>query len=202
VEDVMVGAAVGLMVSALLWPQGAAESVRNAITTAVDAGARYLAAAVHRVTSGGSEQADLTVAALSDESLKAAQSHGDAVRTYLSENAGAIDAHLLDDGNRIPRLRIASDLIADLPPPPVNVYPRAKQVLDEHTAALCARITGEPNAVALQPISDDLVPALRAEAEAGLDANAALPLVTTAANIGELELTYPAETEQEIAVVG
>lgn len=197
VEDIVIGAAVGLVVSALLWPQGAAAAVRRAITAAVDTGARYLAAAVHRVTRGESEQADDDVAALSEESIKTARSHGDAVRTYLSENAGAIDSGLLDDGNRIPRLRIAADIIADLTPPPVDVFPRAKQVLDEHTAALCARIEGEPNPVALQPVSDDFVVALRAEAEPGeLAAHAALPLVTTAANLGELELTYPAADEQ------
>ena len=203
VEDVMIGAAVGLMVSALLWPQGAAAAVRRAITTAIDSGARYLAAAVHRVTRGESEAADDAVVALSDESIKAARSHGDAVRIYLSENAGAIDSGLLDDGNRIPRLRIAADLIADQTPPPVDAFPRAKQVLDEHTAALCARIQGDANSVALPPISDDFVPALRAEAPPGeLAAHAALPLVTTAANLGELELTYPADTEAEPVVVG
>ena len=197
VEDVVVGAAVGLMVSALLWPQGAAAAVRIAIVGAVDAGARYLAAAVHRVTRGESEEADDAVVALSEESLRAARAHGDAVRTYLSENAGAIDSRLLDDGSRIPRLRIAADIIADLTPPPIDTFPRAKQVLDEHTAALCARIAGDPDAVVLPPISDDIVPALRAEAAHGeLAARAALPLVTTAANLGELELTYPAD-EQE-----
>lgn len=201
VEDVMIGAAVGLIVSALLWPQGAAAAVRQAITTAVDSGAGYLAAAVHRVTRGESEAADDAVIALSDESLKAARSHGDAVRTYLSENAGAIDSGLLDDGNRIPRLRFAADIIADLSPPPLDAFPRARQVLDEHTAALCARIRGEPNVVALPPISDDFVPALRAETEPGdLAAHAALPLVTTAANLGELDLTYPAEDEQPVEV--
>ena len=202
VEDIVVGAAVGLMVSALLWPQGAVAAVRRAIAAAVDSGARYLDAAVRRVTHGESEDADNTVATLSEESIKAARSHGDAVRIYLSENAGAIDSRLLDDGNRIPRLRIAADIIADLTPPPVEMFPRAKQVLDEHSAALCARITGDPNAVVLQPISDDFVPALRAEAEHGeLAAHAALPLVTIAANLGELELTYPAEEEADVVSV-
>ena len=197
VEDVVVGASVGLIVSALLWPQGAAAAVRRAIDAAVVSGSRYLAAAVHRVTRGESEQADDEVAALSQESIKAARSHGDAVRTYLSESAGAIDSELLDDGNRIPRLRIAADLIADLTPPPPATYPRARQVLDDHTAALCARIDGHApgsaDATPLSQISDDFIPALRAEAQPGeLAAHAALPLVTTAANIGELELTYPA----------
>lgn len=206
VEDIVVGASVGLIVSALLWPQGAATAVRSAIDAAVSSGSRYLAAAVHRVTRGESEQADDEVAAMSQESIKAARSHSDAVRTYLSESAGAIDSELLDDGNRIPRLRVAADLIADLTPPPPEVYPRARQVLDDHTAALCARIDGHapasPDATTLPPISDDFIPALRAEAQPGeLAAHAALPLVTTAANLGELELTYPAATTPEVAVI-
>ena len=70
-------------------------------------------------------------------------------------------------------------------------------LLDDHTAALCARIDGHApgsaDATPLSQISDDFIPALRAEAQPGeLAAHAALPLVTTAANIGELELTYPA----------
>ena len=49
---------------------------------------------------------------------------------------------------------------------------------------------------ALPDISDDLVPALRADAPAASQAAQwALPLVTVAANLGELELTYPALTE-------
>ena len=206
VEDIVVGASVGLIVSALLWPQGAATAVRSAIDAAVASGSRYLAAAVHRVTRGESEQADDEVAAMSQESIKAARSHSDAVRTYLSESAGAIDSELLDDGNRIPRLRVAADLIADLTPPPPDVYPRARQVLDDHTAALCARIDGHApvslDSTPLQPISDDFIPALRAEAQPGeLAAHAALPLVTTAANLGELELTYPAATTPEVPAV-
>ncbi len=46
------------------------------------------------------------------------------------------------------------------------------------------------------PISDDLVPALRAESTGDEAAvAAALPLVTVAANLGELELVYPAVPE-------
>ena len=45
---------------------------------------------------------------------------------------------------------------------------------------------------ALQPISDDFVIALRAEAsDDELAVAAALPLVTAAAHIGELEMLYP-----------
>ena len=46
----------------------------------------------------------------------------------------------------------------------------------------------------LPPISDEFIPALRAEAGGDPAAAAALPLVTAAANIGELELTYSAAT--------
>jgi hypothetical protein len=80
------------------------------------------------------------------------------------------------------------------------VYPHAREVLETHTAALCARLDGsDPNA-SLPPISDALVPALRAEAGTGdLAVSAALPLVTAAANIGELELTYPPAVAAEPA---
>ena len=44
----------------------------------------------------------------------------------------------------------------------------------------------------LGPIADDFVLALRAEAgDSDLSIRAALPLVTVAANLGELELLYP-----------
>jgi len=121
------------------------------------------------------------------------RTYGDAVRNYLSEAAGAVDTSLLDTDSRIPRLRTTSDVIADIPPPPLNVYPAARKVLEEHTAAVCALLAGGGVAQVLPPISDDFVPALRAEAGAvTLAVAAALPLVTTAANIGELELTYSA----------
>jgi hypothetical protein len=78
------------------------------------------------------------------------------------------------------------------------VYPRARAVIEEHAAALGAQLGGaqlgggQPHA-ALPPISDDFVPALRSDAGAGeLALSAALPLMTTAAIIGELESTYPA----------
>ena len=48
VEDVVVGALVGVVVSLLLWPRGAAASVTAAIDAARDVGARYLQVAVLR----------------------------------------------------------------------------------------------------------------------------------------------------------
>lgn len=191
-EDILVGASVGMVVSVLLWPRGGAAAVRRAIDGALAVGSKYLTAAVARVTRGASEQADDAVSALSRETLVAIRTYGDAVHDYLSENAGAIDPELLDTANEIPRVRNAGDVIADIVPPPIGVYPRARRVLEDHTAAVSARLDGEVTEP-LPAISDEFVIALRSEARPGeLAAAAALPLVTAAANVGELELLYPA----------
>ncbi len=204
VEDVVLGALVGLAVSMLLWPGGAQTAMHRAVGDAITACSRYLAAAVTRVTRGETPQTQQAVTELGAAALTAARTHGDAVRVYLSETAGASNAGQLASASRIPRLRTSADLIADIVPPPPGVYPRTRKVLEQHTRALCARIetgdaTGDSTAksVGLLPdISEEFVPALRAEAAVTLDAqDAALPLVTVAANIGELELTYPAITE-------
>ena len=192
VEDVVIGALVGLVVSVLLWPGGAQSAVQRAFGAAVAACTRYLSAAVERVTRGASAQTDAAVARADEESLADLRTHGDAIRAYLAEANGAIDSDLLDTADRIPRLRISADLIADIPPPPAGSYPRTREVLSAHTAALCNRLAGlrDDTAHLSTDISEEFVPALRAEADAGATADA-LPLVTAAANIGELELSYP-----------
>ena len=88
-------------------------------------------------------------------------------------------------------------------PPPAGVFPRARQVLELHTTALCARLDGSDPSAAAGPMAEDFIPALRADAtgSAESDAVVALPLVTAAANVGELELTYPA-AEAEDSVPG
>ncbi|MGI9124881.1 MAG: FUSC family protein, partial [Mycobacterium sp.] len=48
IEDVVIGALVGLVVSVLLWPGGAATAVQRAVGTALAVGSRYLNAAVLR----------------------------------------------------------------------------------------------------------------------------------------------------------
>jgi len=64
-------------------------------------------------------------------------------------------------------------------------------VLEKHTVAVCDRLRGVAPERELGPISDDFVLALRAESDGGeLSVAAALPLVTVAASIGELELLY------------
>ncbi|MCX2934335.1 FUSC family protein [Mycobacterium sp. CVI_P3] len=195
VEDVVVGASVGVVVSVLLWPRGAKTVVQRAIDTAGEVGARYLRAAVLRVTRGAFEHAENQVNALSHDALTVSRTLDDAVRQYLSESGGPTDsrAPVVRASSRAIRLRAAADLIADIVPPPLGVYPRARAVLEAHAAAICSRFDGSLGGVGpAAPISDDLVPALRAEAGAGeLAVSAALPLVTAAANLGELELTYP-----------
>jgi uncharacterized membrane protein YccC len=200
VEDVVLGALVGLVVSMLLWPGGAQAAMQRAIGDAIGACSRYLAAAVTRVTRGASRQTQQAVTELGAAALTAARTHGDAVRVYLSETAGASDAGLLEDAGRIPRLRTTADLIADVVPPPPGLYPQTRAVLERHTCALCARLEHtDARAASAGPaldISAEFVPVLRAEAAVTPGAeDAALPLVTVAANIGELELAYPAPTE-------
>jgi hypothetical protein len=117
----------------------------------------------------------------------------DAVRQYLSENGGTTDlrAPVVRAANRAIRLRAAAELIADVVPPPLAVYPRTREVLEAHAGAIFARLTGDPGR-ALLSISDDFVLALRADATGDdLAISAALPLSTVAANLGELELLYP-----------
>lgn len=188
VEDVVVGALVGIVVSLLLWPRGASASVSRAVDNARTAGGELLKAAVLRVIRGSSEDTDNRVFSLSRRALEASRILDDAVRQYLSENGGQTDirAPIVRAANRAVRLRAAAELVADVVPPPFGVYPRARELLEQHADVICAqRVTGPS-------ISDDFVLALRAEAtDNALAVSAALPLLTVAAHLGELELLYP-----------
>jgi uncharacterized membrane protein YgaE (UPF0421/DUF939 family) len=207
VEDVVVGATVGIVVSVLLWPRGATAAVSTAIEEARAVGAKFLKAAVLRVTRGASEDATDRVIALSHEALSTSRTVDDAVRQYLSESGGTTElrAPVIRAANRAIRLRAAAELIADVVPPPLGVYPLTREVLESHTEAICGRLTGGPGRD-LESISDDFVLAHRADAtgvsatrirrEGGLAVSAALPLTMAAANLGELELLYPHPTEK------
>ena len=198
IEDVVLGALVGLAVSVLLWPGGAQKAVQRAINDAVVACSWYLDAAVTRVTRGVSPTTDTAVAELGADALVAARSHGDAVRAYLVETGGTIDAAQVETASLIPRLRTTADVIADITPPPPGTYPKTRKVLEQHVTALCARIEQVHGPAALPDLSDEFVPTLRAEAATTPDpARSALPLVTAAANIGELELTWPTFAEAD-----
>jgi Fusaric acid resistance protein-like len=196
VEDVAVGALVGVMVSLLLWPRGARASVYQAIGAARRVCEEYFQAAVHRITRGSSEAIDDRVIALSHDALTASRTLDDAVRQYLSESGGATDsrAPIVRISTRIIRLRGVADLIADIRwPPPLSVYPQTRAVLEAQAEAICRRFGGAVDQDdRTTPISDDFVLALRAESTGDDTAvSAALPLVTVAAYLGELELTYP-----------
>jgi hypothetical protein len=194
VEDVLVGALVGVVVSLLLWPRGASSAVSKAIDAAAAVGATYLQAAVRRVNHGASEAANDQVFALGHDAMTAARTLDDAVRQYLSESGGSTDlrAPVIRAANRATRLRTAAELIADVVPPPLAVYPRTRQVLSTHAKTICQRLESLEHIAGHGPISDDFVLALRAEASGdALSVSAALPLVTVAANLGELELLYP-----------
>lgn len=194
IQDVIIGAMVGIVVSVLLWPRGVRTRVSKVIDESFAVGAKFLTAAVLRVTRGASEEATDKVIALSHDALEASRTVDDGVRQYLSESSGAADvrAPVVRRANRAVRLRAAAELIADIVPPPHGVYTRTRAVLERHTEAVCHQVTGSSPGPALQPISDDFVVALRAEAwNDELAVAAALPLVTAAAHIGELELLYP-----------
>ena len=194
VEDVLVGAMVGAVVSLLLWPRGAAARVSRAVDAAVAAGATYLLVAVKRVTRGASEAATDRAFALGHDAMTASRTLDDAVRHYLSESGGSSDlrAPVIHAANRAVRVRTAAELIADVVPPPLTAYPRVREVLELHTTVVRERLHGRRPVHEVGPIGDDFVLALRAEAgDSELSIRAALPLVTVAANLGELELLYP-----------
>jgi hypothetical protein len=204
VEDVALGALVGVIVSVLLWPRGATAWASRALVSGRQVFARYLHAAVLRITRGASEEMSDEVATLSHDALAATRVVDDAVRQYLSESSGETDfrAPIVRAFNRVIRLRTAADLIADIPtPPPLSAYPTVRAILEEHANQICERLAGqfEP-ADEWVPISDDFVVALRSEAGGDtLSISAALPLITVAAALGELELMYPATAEKYAA---
>jgi uncharacterized membrane protein YccC len=213
IEDVAVGALAGFVVSVMLWPRGAAAAVNAAIDSARETFSGYLGAAVRRVTRGASEAVDDNVSALEQDALAASRTLDDALRQYLSESGGATDSRspVVRASNRVTRMRSAADLIADVKwPPPLAAYPRAKAILEKHADAVCDRHAGT-DLKTWPPISDDFVPALRAEStgdadeplarRASEDASiaAALPLVMVAGSLGELELVYPARPDAALA---
>jgi Fusaric acid resistance protein-like len=198
IEDVAIGAGVGIVVSLLLWPRGATAAVSAMISTALDLYSRYLQAAVLRVTRGISDE---TVEKLSLNAVVVSRTVDDAVRHYLSETGSGADLRtpVVRAASRATRLRVAADVIADiriLPPP--SAYPRARTILEEHAESVSQRFAGESDKAWL-PISDEVVRALRAEGTQDDAAiSAGLPLVAVAANIGALELMYPAPTTSDI----
>ncbi|HKV18890.1 MAG TPA: FUSC family protein, partial [Mycobacterium sp.] len=210
VEDVAVGALVGVMVSLLLWPRGATASAETAVESARNVFAMYLEAAVRRITRGDYEHVTDRLATLSHDSIAASRVADDAVRQYLSEGGGDTDFRgpIVRAVNRAIRVRAAADLITDIPtPPPLGTYPRVREVIEHHVDAIRDRLSGKiGTGHDWAPIGEEFVIALRAEAgddtrapdrrsDGEMAIAAAMPLVTVAAAIGELELVYPHPVE-------
>ena len=203
VEDVVVGALVGVMVSLLLWPRGATASATAAVEEARSVFAKYLETAVRRITRGEYEEMEDKLAILSHDAIASSRVADDAVRQYLSESGGTTDFRgpIVRAYNRAIRVRAAADLIMDIPtPPPLGSYPRVREVVEFHVDAIRERLSGKlGTGPQWPPIGDEFVLALRAEAGDGDDMaiSAAMPLVTVAAAIAELELVYPRPVEAD-----
>ncbi|HEX5145204.1 MAG TPA: FUSC family protein [Mycobacterium sp.] len=196
IEDIVVGGAVGVVVSMLLWPRGSGPAVAKAISAAFDIGTRYLRAAVSRITE---DTSDVAVGELGFATMTTSRTVDDAVRQYLSDSSGPTDHRdpVVRKANRANRLRAAADLIADIPgAPSPGAYPNTRTVLDAHASLVCDRMsgrTGDP--LESSVLAAQFVTAMRAESSGAQHPIAdAMPLVTVAANLGELELLYPAAT--------
>ncbi len=204
VEDVFFGALVGVMVSLLLWPRGATASAEAAVESARNVFANYLEAAVLRITRGDYEQMADKLAILSHDAIAASRVADDAVRQYLSESGGTTDFRgpIVRAFNRAIRVRAAADLIMDIPtPPPLGTYPTVRKVVELHAKAIGERLSGKLyTGREWTPIGEEFVVALRAESGGDdLSISAAMPLVTVAAAIGELELVYPRPVQADPA---
>ena len=169
VEDVVVGASVGIVVSLLLWPRGATASVSQA----VDAGLRRRVRVSRRrrcggVIRGASEAATDRVIALGYDAMSASRTLDDAVRQYLSESGGSTDrrAPVIRAANRAIRLRNAAELIADVDAPAAGRLPaRAGGARGALQLGVRPRRRRSMPPHDVGPISDDFVLALRAEAD-------------------------------------
>jgi len=206
IQDIAMGAAVGLTVSLLLWPRGATAAVSALIEAAVDVNLRYLEAAVLRVTRDRSEEGrdeiDANLATLSYDAVVASRRVDDAVRHYLSETGSGADLRtpVVRAANRATWLRLAADMIADIRTlPPSGAYPSARAVLEAHLEFVTEQVSGHGD-TASRPMVGDVALALRAEPPDQYDAvEAAQPMVTVAANLAELELISIKESETNSA---
>ncbi|MGO9252953.1 MAG: FUSC family protein [Mycobacterium sp.] len=202
IEDIAIGAAVGMGVSLLLWPRGATAAVSALTRAALDVNTRYLQAAVVRVTRGPSEEREAGLAALSHDALVGSRRVDDAVRHYLSETGSGANLRtaVVRAANRATWVRLAADMIADISTlPPTGVCPTARAVLEAHLEFVTERIAGR-SGTASQPIAGEFVRSLRAESTDHAKAvEIAQPLVTVAANLAQLELISITESESDSA---
>jgi uncharacterized membrane protein YgaE (UPF0421/DUF939 family) len=202
IEDIAMGAGVGMVVSLLLWPTGAAAAVSAVIEAAVDAGVPYLRAAVWRVTRDSTKETEAALRDLSSEALIRSWTVDDAVRQYLSETASGADHRtpVVMAANRTVWLRVAAEIIADIPTlPPPSAYPSARALLEARTESLCDRLTGGSDRWHL--LAPEFVRAVRSEVtDDGDPVEAAQPLVTVAANLAMLGVVLTSGSDSAAAL--
>jgi uncharacterized membrane protein YccC len=198
VENIALGAAVGMAASLLLWPRGATAAITALIEAALDVNVRYLRAAVLGVTGGHSEGTDAELAALSHDAVVGSRRLDDAVRHYLSETGSGADVRtpVVRAANRATWVRLAADMIADIRTlPPTGACPSVRAVLEARLAFVTEQLSGHGDA-ASQPMVEEFVRALRAETTDHHQAvEAAQPLVTAAANLAQLEMVSAGRSE-------
>ncbi len=200
IEDVVMGAGVGMVVSLLLWPRGAIAAMSAVISAALDVNVPYLRAAVRRVTRDRSDEADLH--ALSRDAMVVSRTVDDAVRQYLSETGSGANLRtpVVRAANRTTLVRSAGDMIADIKTlPPAGAYPATRALLETYADSLGDQVTRRRDATE-HPITEEFVRSLRAEATGeSVAVEAAQPLVAVAANLAELNLVCFATSDSGAA---
>jgi len=199
IEDVVMGAGVGIVISLLLWPRGAASAASAVIDAALGVDVSYLRAAVLRVTRARACRAvsDAELRTLSWDAMVGSRTVDDAVRHYLAETGSGADMRtpVVRAANWTTWVRVAADLIADIRTLPRDgTYPRTRAMLEARLESLTdqTRASG--------PLTEEFVCALRAEAtEDPAAVDDALPLVTVAAALAELEVVSPAASDTTAA---
>jgi uncharacterized membrane protein YgaE (UPF0421/DUF939 family) len=198
VEDIALGAAVGMGASLLLWPRGATAAVSALIEAALEVNVRYLRAAVLRVTRGESDASEGDLTALSHDAVVGSRRVDDAVRHYLSETGSGADRRtpVVKAANRATWVRLAADMIADIRTlPPTEACPAVRAVLEAHLDFVTGQLS-ERGDTTSPPMVGEFVRALRAGTTDQRQAvEAAQPLVTVAANLAQLELVSIAASE-------
>ncbi|WP_143696148.1 FUSC family protein [Williamsia sp. 1138] len=199
VEDIAIGCAVAVVVSAVMWPRGVATTARAAIDTAQDVFLRYLIAVTARITAGSTPAGEAAVEDLREQGLLAYRAADDAARQYLSETGTAVEKRtpVVRAVSRANRLRVVADSIADLVPTanPGVTGPRLCAVIDAHASHIGAVGVDGAERIAAQAVA-----ALRADTEEnGISVAQARPLIATTAYLGELELFESPDSASDAA---
>jgi Fusaric acid resistance protein-like len=203
IEEIVMGAGVGMVVSLLLWPRGAVAAMSAVINAALDTNVPFLRAAVRRVTRGSSDEIEADLRARSRDAMVASRTVDDAVRQYLSETGSGANLRtpVVRAANRATVVRAAADMIADIKMlPPADAYPVTRALLESYAKNLADRLSRHD--ATGHPITEEFVRALRLEStNDSVAVEAAQPLVAVAASLAEVEsVSFPTSDNAEAAV--